>query len=62
MASVLILYVCLPHICRAELCLGLSLEVRLLNLDADRSDDSLTDVFRCEVFLGECLVKLLERL
>ena len=58
--SVLVLDVGLPHICRAELGLGLALEVRLLDLDAHCSDDALTDVLRVEVLLGECLEELLE--
>ena len=62
MGSVLVLHVSLPHVCRTELCLGLSLEVRLLDLDADSSDDTLTDVLRVEILLSESLVELLQGL
>ena len=58
--TVLVLHICFPHVCRTELCLCLSLEVRFLDLDAYGSDDTLTDVLRVEVLLCECLVEFLQ--
>ena len=51
-----------PHVSRTELGLRLVGEDRLLDLDADRSDDALTDVLRSEILLGVCLEELLEGL
>ena len=40
-----------PHICRTKLGLCLVGEDRLLDLDADCSDDTLADILRCEILL-----------
>ena len=53
--SVCIFGVLLPHEGRTELGLGLTLEVRLLDLDADGSDNTLTDVLRVIILLEELL-------
>ena len=62
MGSVLVLDDLVPHICRTELCLRLVSEDRLLDLDADRTYDSLTDILRSEVLLRIGLEELLEGL
>ena len=50
-----VLCVLLPHVCGTELSLGLSFEVRLLDLYAYGSDYSLAYVLRCIIFLEEFL-------
>ena len=51
--AVFVLYLLVPHVGGAELCLGLSLELRLLDLDADGADDALAAVLRVVVLLEE---------
>ena len=48
-----ILGVLFPHEGRTEFCLCLSFEVWLLNLDADCSDDTLTDILWIIILLEE---------
>ena len=60
--SFIVLLVLFPHVCGAELGLGLAFKVRLLDLDADCSDDSLPDVFRRVVLFEELLQGLGNRL
>ena len=50
------------HILRSELRLGLRLEHRLLDLDADRRDDRRADVRRIEILAVELLDRLGDRL
>src|SRR5574344_845945 len=49
-----------PHVVGTEFGLCLSFEVRLLNLDADGSDDALTDVLGSKILLCHSLIELLE--
>ena len=54
-AAVLVVNLLLPHIVGPQLGLGLTFEVRLLNLDADGSHYALTAVCRFVIFLEELL-------